>query len=310
MNNAGLKKIFNHIFHLKLCIMLLAESITNSGNYLIDDPKPSIEKAHEYFSGLKGPEFKAGPFDPNIQDQDGLVSYLVASTNPPPTEIQKLYDEIAPVMEGLTNVVVSAILKIAGDDESKKHDPSVWRDPFQAMAKAFCGGFSQESKSYQQQVRGVEVASKMINIITDAVVNTGSAVFKGFVDFLTSQGEVIKAEISGTNNDYLYAAVTIVHEIFEASDGRFIYVPKFKSYFTKFNQETLKISTSCGSYNQYKFNFDLQIMTGAFMVNTWQSDKDFQTQVKDFIKKFQEANIQDSTNYFEGVFNSNQSSLV
>ena len=283
--------------------MSMTTNVT-SPRYLHDDPTVGIPVAHTYFDQLGLAEGDAD-YDPNIQDSDGLVSYIVATSNPVPDALKVLYNEIKPVMEGLSNVVVSAILKQTGTDPKKQHDPSMWRGPMQAMTKAFCGGFSRTAKHYHQSVRGVDVATKFLNILLDAVISEGAAL-ADFRQFLESQGETMRAEISGGQNSYLYANVAITHELFQGTDGTWIYVPKFKSYFTQFNQETFKLTSSCASYDSFKFNFDLDVMTGAFMVASWQDSQEFRDQVEDFIRKFQKVNIEDSSNYFNGIFESTQ----
>ena len=278
-----------------------------SPDYQYDDINPQVETAFEYFALISGPapgaRVAAAPLNPNIADSDGLVSYIVASANKPPKHMQSLYDEIRPVMEGLTNVVVSAVIKKAGAVTAKKHDPATWRDPMQAMMKAFCSGFSQTTRSYDQRVRGVEVATKIINILIEAVVSHGAAL-ADFTKFLESQGKTINGALSKEKSSYLYAAVSIVHEIFETAAGTWVYVPKFKSYFTQFTQETRKITTSCASAADFRFKFDLDIMTGAFMVSSWTSVPSFRQSVEDFIARFQQTNIKDSTNYFDSIFES------
>ena len=275
----------------------------------IDDPEERIDAAFRQFDTIIQPLDTAGmrtaeaELNPNIQDSDGLVTYIVASTNPPPPHMVELYDELRPVMEGLTNVVVTAVLKQAGADSKKLHDPAVWRVPMQAMVKAFCSGFSQTTRSYNERVRGVQVATKFINILIEAVVHQGAAL-KDFTRFLESQGEAIQGEVAKGKSSYLYAAVSIAHELFQATDGRWIYVPKFKSYFTQFSQETLAITSSCGSYKDFRFKFDLDIMAGAFMVASWENVPKFRSSVRDFIDRFQQTNIEDSTNYFDGIFES------
>jgi Virulence factor Evf len=271
--------------------------------HFVDQPGKLVLQAHEYFDSLGLAESAAEDFNPTMADSDGLVSYIVGTSNPP-APIQALYDEVKPIMEGLTNVVVSAVLKKANGDPKIQHDPATWRLPMQAMVKAFCGGFSEASQHYDQQIYGVEIANKFINILLDAVVNQGAAL-SGFTKFLQSQGQTIRTEISVGQKSYLYASVSICHEIFEAADGRFIYVPKFKSYFTHFVQDTFKVTSACVSVDSFKFLFDLDIMTGAFMVETWKADSEFRKLVKDFIQKFQKANIKDSENYFDGIFDSN-----
>lgn len=275
-----------------------------SPEYLYDDHTPRVNAAVEHFNQVltQGPGERES-LNPTIEDSDGLVSYIVASSNKPPPEISELYDEISPIMEGLNNVVVSAVIKSSGLDVKKRHDPATWRAPMEAMTKAFCSGFSETSRSISQSVTGVEVATKVINILIEAVTNQGAAL-ADFTRFLKSQGESIGMQVSKGQNSYLYAAVSIVHEIFQASDGRWIYVPKFKSYFTKFNQETLKLTSSCASASHFRFDFNLQIMTGAFMVASWENFPNFRDEVRTFIERFQQANIKDSTNYFDGIFSS------
>jgi hypothetical protein len=268
------------------------------------DPASSalIEEAHSYFDSLDLAQ--SGPLDPTIQDSNGLVSYIVVSSNPPPEEIKALYDQIAPIMEGLTNVVTSAVIIKAGTDDAKKHDPAIWQEPMQQMCKAFCGGFAMEQQNYNKTIRGVEVATSFLNILIEAAVSQGAAL-ASFVKFLQSQGESMRFEAGSEGDKYLYASVSIIHEIFQAADGRWIYVPKFKCYYTKFTRETFKITSACGSYNSFKFAFDLQIFTGVFMVESWKNFPSFREKVKGFIEKFQKLNIDDSENYFDGIFESN-----
>lgn len=81
------------------------------------DRSALIHGARSYFDALN--LHTRDDADPTIQDSDGLVSYIVGSTIPPPEEIQELYDEIAPVMEGPTSVGTSAVLVLSRDDGEK-----------------------------------------------------------------------------------------------------------------------------------------------------------------------------------------------
>jgi hypothetical protein len=268
--------------------------------HMHDDPLTLVATAHDYFDSLGLAE--SGELNPNMQDGDGLVSFICGTTNPP-EPVLKLYDEVKPVVEGLTNVVVSAVLKQAGMDDKKKHDPLIWRGPMEAMMKGFCSTYSEAKQGYDQQVYGVEIATKFINIILDAVVAQGAAL-KDFTKFLQQQGDTMRTEISIGQKSYNYACVSIVHEIFGTPTGRYVYVPKFKSYFTRFTQDTFKVTSACASVDSFRFKFDLSIVTGGFMVETFQSNPDFRKKVQDFIDKFQKTNIADSENYFDRIFDS------
>ncbi len=274
--------------------------------YLKDDPTVDVKAADQFFSGLGVFDKRmglVGAMDPDIQDSDGLVTYVVATTNPPPPEIVSLYNEIKPVMEGLTNAVVSAILKVAGNDKKKLHDPAGWREPLKMVTKAFCSGFSETSQHYSQRIMGVELAEKFMNVLMNAVVSNCTAL-GSFANFLKGQGDAIRAEITTDHTSFNYACVSIIHEILQAPNGSWAYVPKFKSYFTSFNQNNLKVASSCASAKHVHLDFDLNVMTGAFMVESWSHSSDFQQQTKAFIAKFQKLNVAESTNYFEGIFDS------
>lgn len=278
-----------------------------SFRHLQDNFNFSIQEADLYFESLADSIGLGMPkeLDPNIQDSGGLVSYIVASTNPPPPQIKELYDEIVPVMEGLIDVVVSAVLKSAGNDDPKKHDPSSWKTPMEMMMSLFCGGRSQGTQFYDHEIVGVEVPSKFLNILIEEVVSQGAAL-DSFAKFLQSQGETMRAEASGKGNGYLYAIVSIVHKIFQAADGRWLYGPEFKICFTKFSRETFKLTNACASSKQFRFQFDLEIISGVFMVETWKTNLEFQKLVREFINKYKQTSIKDSENYFEEIFESIQ----
>lgn len=260
-----------------------------------------IEEASSYFLSLGLDETE--DFDPTIQDLSGLISYIVATSNEPPKELNDLYNEIVPVMEGLTNVVTGSVLKRAGTDDKKKHDPKIWQEPMNQMAKAFCGPLSIETQTYTKEIVGTKIATEFINLLLAATVSQGPAL-AGFTKFLQSQGESIRLEVGQEGDGYHYASVSIIHEMFQAPDQRWIYVPKFKSYFTRFTRENYVVTSTCASATKFKFNFKLEIMTAGFMVENWKNFPSFRKQVRDFIERFQKTNIADSANYFDDIFTS------
>jgi hypothetical protein len=274
-----------------------------SFRHLQDNPHSLIQEADSYFDSLE--LGVSGELDPNIQDSDGLVSYIVATTNPPPAEIKSLYDEIVPVMEGFIDVLVSSVLKIAGDDDLKKHDPAIWKKPIEAIFSAFFGGLKIAQQSYDKKIVGVEIPTTYLNILMEASVSEEDA-WQSFGTYLSSEGETMRALAIDQGNEYLYAIVSIVHDIFQAADRRWIYVPKFKIYFTKFSRETFKLTRACDSKDKFRFKFALNVMIGTFMVETWKHSPDFQKNVHNFIKKYKQTSIKDSENYFEGMFESTQ----
>lgn len=151
----------------------------------------------------------------------------------------------------------------------------------------------------------MEIATEFLNVLLDAVVGQGAA-FDDFARFLRTQGEAIRPESSKSEKPDLDAAVSVVHELFEAKGGKWVYVPKFESYFTRFSQETLKLSTACASYDEFRFDFDLPVMTSAFFVEGWKNSKGFRERVREFIDDHQKVDIKGSKNFFEGMIDSSK----
>jgi hypothetical protein len=259
----------------------------------------AIREARGYFDGLK----MASQYDPNIADKDGLVSYVNGTSNPPPPELVKEREQISAVLEGLCSVVTSAVLAKSGADDAKKHDPNLWTEPIRFGLGPFISGFSVETVKYQRRVKGVEVASQFLNILLDAVSGEGGAL-NSFKKFLTDQGKTIGIQGSSTQENYKYACVGMVHEIFQIEGGRWIYVPKIRLYFTHFTKKTFQISSACGSFNEFDFDFEVEKAVAPFRIETWRQDPEFRKQVDDFIKKYNKANIERSENYFDGIFDS------
>lgn len=125
----------------------------------------------------------------------------------------------------------------------------------------------------------------------------------GFERFLVSQGESIRVQAGNEGDGYTYAVVSIVHEIIEKGQD-FVYTPKIRLYFTSFTRENYKIASSCQSYSRVKMKFDLNAITAEFKINDWINDKEFRRTMDNFVQKYAKADITQSKNYFNGVFNS------
>jgi hypothetical protein len=248
-------------------------------------------------------------YDPNIADSDGLVSYVNATTNPPPPEIVEERKEVARVLEGLTGIVAAATLATAGDDQAAKHQPDLWKDPVMYGLSPFTSGYLSETTEYKRTIVGVEVAVQFLNILMDAVVSQGAAL-ASFAKFLAGQGETIRMNGSNTQEGYKYACIGMVHELFQVENGEWIYTPKIRMYFTQFTRKTFVVSTSCSSYQKISFDFRIEKFVAPFKIETWRKDETFRQQVDSFIKKYTKAQIERSENYFDDVFQSSKGTAV
>lgn len=266
--------------------------------------RAAIDECHQYFTDLGLAERAKEKPDPTIQDTDGLVSYVNASTNQPPQKLMDEWRKISAILEGFTGIVVAAVLELAGGDTAKKHDPATWNGPLNAIVKAFFGPYKDDAQKLDKEVVGVEVATQFIEILLAAAVTGGAGALPAFEKFLQSQGESMRIEAGGSGAHYKYACIGMAHELFEIEPGNWLYVPKLKYYFTQFDQETWKVTSGCVSAQHFKFHFELRNLAAAFRLEYWRQNDWFKKEVDDFIAKYTKANIKDSTNYFDGVFDS------
>ena len=207
------------------------------------------------------------------------------------------------MLEGLCNVVTSAVLAQAGADPAKRHESDLWAGPVEKGLKPFISGYASEEVEYRRDVRGVDVALQFLNILISAAGQAGGAL-TGFQAFLADQGKTISLQGSNTQEGYKYACIGMVHEVFQIEGDQWVYTPKIRMLFTRFTRETFRISTSCASYQQMKFNFEVRKIIAPFRIETWRQDEEFRGQVDAFIKKYTKVAIEESENYFDGIFNS------
>jgi hypothetical protein len=264
----------------------------------------ALHEAYAYLDNLGLDGRVAADFDPDIADKDGLVTYINGTSNPPPPELVEERKKVSVVLEGLCSVVTSAVLAKAGTDEAQKHNPDLWADPVRYGLAPFISGYASEEVQYRRTVRGVDVATQFLNILIDAVTQAGGAL-DSFKNFLAGQGKTIGLKGENTQEGYKYACIGMVHEVFQIEgDGPWVYVPKIRMYFTHFTRETFKISAGCASYSDFKFDFQVRKIVAPFRVETWRQDEEFRNQVNAFIKKYTKLSIDQSENYFDGIFSS------
>lgn len=270
----------------------------------------TLRDNRRYFRSLGlGSSSSTTVYDPTISDSNGLVSYLNATTNEPPPELVEERREISAVLEGLTGIVVAAVLETAGQDDKAKHDPGLWEAPIRYGLSGFTSGMSVETVTYQRRVRGVDVATEFLNILMNAVTDAGAAL-TGFRNFIQSQGDTMGVEGKDTEEGYRYACLGIVHEIFQISDDEWIYMPKIRGCFTSFDTETFKINAGCFSYHEFDFNFKVETIVAPFRIETWRRDPEFRKDVDNFIKELTGAKIDQSRNYFKDIFKARPASAI
>jgi Virulence factor Evf len=265
----------------------------------LEERKAAYEQADRYLSeAIQGDEF-----DPNIADSDGFVTYINGTSNEPPADLVQERKEVSRVLEGLGGIITSAALQAAGEDEKARHDPKLWEDPLRYGLGPFTSGMATSVTTYKRKVVGLEIATQFLNILLDAVAEEGLAL-QEFQKFLTAQGESISIEGEDSKEGYRYACLGLVHELFQVENEEWIYVPKIKLYFTSFTRETFKVTSFCASVEKVDFDFTVEKVSAPFRLETWRQDEEFRERVEGFIKKYDRAQVQQSENYFDGIFKS------
>lgn len=257
----------------------------------------ALSKAENYLVNLGG-----GDPNPNIINREGLVTYLNVTTNPLPPNLVETQRKVNVLLEGLVGVIVAAVIKVAGNDEQKAVDAATWNYVMERVIPSFFNSYNNAKEYYDKDVTGREVASNFINFITGNVVASGREL-SGFERFLESQGESIRIKAGKDGDGYKYAVVSIVHEINDNGQGC-VYTPKIKLYFTSFTRQNYDITHSCQSVGHYKMKFEMNSITAEFKINDWINDKKFRSIMENFVDKYIKADISESVNYFNGVFNS------
>jgi hypothetical protein len=262
-----------------------------------------IAKARTYFEGFRTADGDEPDLDPTIEDSDGFVSYIMPVANNAPQELMDDIKVLGGKLQSLIGIVTAAVLSIADGDTEKLHDYKTWAEPFEQLGQAWFSQFSASDRSEDKEIEGIEVSTQFLQILLDAALEEGAAM-ANFAKFLKSQGESMRLQVENTGEGYKYASLSIVHDVFQLSDGSWDYVPKLKCFWTQFTKETFEITAGCASADRYRFKFDAKQMIGVFNYRLWQGDVNYRKKLDEFIQDLQDARIGKSKNYFEGIFKS------
>ena len=159
--------------------------------------------AHAFYDRLGLAEVAA--YDPNIQDSEGLVSYCTFIAHPsqgidssslrdPPVEGPR--HQLAAILEGLGSCIVSALLKLTGDDAADKHDPGTWIYAAGPIIDLVCSNFRDLQMPFDEMILGTDPAEKFLTTMTLGHPMLG-ADLRSFQDFLEQQGRIIRETDGG-----------------------------------------------------------------------------------------------------------------
>ncbi|MDR2590141.1 MAG: hypothetical protein LBC71_04045 [Oscillospiraceae bacterium] len=211
----------------------------------------------------------------------GIVE-LVGMTNKAAARADETND-LNSVLESLSNILISAVLKHAGSDEKAQVDPKHWLAGYNALVSLFCHNYSSNTKDYRDKKVGKEVVQKVIEIGFDVNGEPSNLMKEAISKYLQQQAELMNNMGFDGTLDNPYTLIGF---------SNFIYNNKrvccFRAYFTKFDTNSVKVTRSCKSAQQkFDFNFTITHCNADFMLSNWENNPAFKQKVNDFIDKHQ-----------------------
>ena len=188
-------------------------------------------------------------------------------------------EDLNAVIESLSNILIAAVLKHAGEDDEKKVSPDNWMQGFNAMAALFFSSYSVEELDYNEKKVGQEVVEKVIKIGFDVNGQPSGNLKTAIEKYLQKQGELMdELSFDGKYSDP-YTLMGFVN--FVKDD---VHTCSLRAYFTDFDTNTVKIKQSCKDDKKaFDFNFKITHCNADFMLSNWETSAEFRERVKKFI---------------------------
>ncbi len=251
----------------------MAKEVMTPGIMLIDTDVEA-RKAVEYFSVLEKTEKSSF----SGVNQYGIVD-LVRMTNKAAAFVKGVGDDLNAVIEGLSNILIAAVLKHAGTDDQKKVSPDLWEDAFNHMARLFFSTYEKENLHYDDKKVGEDVVETVVAIGFDVVGLPTGHLKEAIEKYLQKQGELLNKLTFDSSMTDPYTLIDFVNCVSKSS-----HVCGLRSYFTNFTANTIKIKKSCKDPElKYDFVFDITRCSANFMLNSWETDPLFRKRVQQFI---------------------------
>ncbi|PHM74186.1 hypothetical protein [Xenorhabdus kozodoii] len=256
-----------------------------------------IQQADQFFSaGIKD---KFSLADYQLSDTDGLVQFIITSNIIDKSSVIQKVNEVKKIQIALSSIVADYITKYTHiHGKEYKTDIEFWGD---LMAKLpLMSVMNIESQTYQHEMKGVSIATNLLQLIMDIILNANSPSLKSFSDFLQKQGEAIRLGLK-QNGDH-YSTLTLA-SVIEAIgiDDRVMYVPKMKLYKIDFDRTNAEIASSCASNEKVNVKFTYSSCISLFNYQALENHS-VKTAFDNFILKNQKSSIEDSDNFFSGEF--------
>ena len=273
-----------------------------------------IAAAHEFFEPTrlwKGPLTDslldaladAPPVNPTSSSifttgASGLAACILAEQQVSP-DVQKVLDTQKQNLTDLTGVASAYVRSQANTQKNPNlvYDTDLWQQVYNNLPLMAESQFVQQT--YDETMRGVEVATSFIELILGFATGAGPAL-DAFATFLGGLGSSIKAGVKTTGQAYHSATIGIVLETQVVGNETQV-VPSLKAYFVDFTESETTVYSSCGSYDSFSMSFQYRFAQSVFNYGAL-ADPDVSKQFNAFIHGTQVDDITNAQNFFGNKF--------
>ncbi|OTA20075.1 hypothetical protein Xbed_01791 [Xenorhabdus beddingii] len=261
-------------------------------DYLCD-----IQQADTFFSASISDKFSLSDY--RFSDTDGLVQFIITSQLADKTGVMQQLNDIKKTQISLSSIVADYITRYAEHHGSKyKTDIQFWGD---IMAKLPLMSIRNiESQTYQHEMKGFSIATNLLQLIMDIILNTYSPGLKNFADFLQKQGEAIRMGLKRNNDHYSTLTLASIIEVMEVDD-QVVYVPKMKLYQIDFDRTNSEVTSNCASSENVNVEFTYSTCVALFDYQALENPE-IKSAFDDFILKNKKSSIENSNVFFNGEF--------
>ncbi|MBE8594992.1 hypothetical protein [Xenorhabdus sp. BG5] len=256
-----------------------------------------IQQADQFFSA--GIRDKFSFSDYQLNDTDGLVQFIITANIVDKGNIIQKMNKIKKIQIALSSIAADYIAKYTNTHGKEyKTDIQFWGD---IMAKLpLMSIMNVESQTYQHEMKGVSIATNLLQLIIDIILNANSPSLKSFSDFLQKQGDAIRLGLKRNGDHYSTLTLASVIEAIGVED-RVMYVPKIKLYKIDFDRTNSEVTSNCASSENINVKFTYSSCICLFNYQALENHG-VKIAFDNFILKNQKSSIENSDNFFSGEF--------
>ncbi|MBD2805709.1 hypothetical protein ID855_13590 [Xenorhabdus sp. ZM] len=237
--------------------------------------------------------------DYQFTDTDGLVQFVITSQIDDKVSVMKKLHEIKRAQIALSSIAAGYISRYANNfGPQYKTDIQFWSEIITKLP--LMSVKSIESQSYNQEMNGVSIATNLLQLIMDIMLETCTPGLQSFANFLQRQGDAIRMGLKRNHDHYSTLTLASVIEATGLGD-QVVYIPKIKLFKIDFDTTNSEVTSNCASNQKVNVKFSYSSCIALFNYQALETPE-VNTAFHDFIIKNEKYSIENSDNFFSGEF--------